>query len=89
MNPEDLQVGQRIKVTQQVARRERTWTTEVIGTILELKDETTGSWYAHSKNNKYWLRRIRLRKDDGELTTVSLDRLSRVELLDSPAAQPS
>ena len=76
-----LRPGVRVKVTQQIAARDHTWTSEVRGTILEYEQKQTGSWYAHSKNDKLWLDRLSLRKDDGELTTLNLDDYSHIEIL--------
>jgi hypothetical protein len=76
-----LRPGVRVKVTQQIAARDHTWTSEIRGTILEYEQKQTGSWYAHSKNDKLWLDRLRLRKDDGELTTLNLDDYSHIEIL--------
>jgi hypothetical protein len=76
-----LRPGVRVKVTQQIAARDRTWTSEVRGTILEYEQQETGSWFAHSKNDKLWLDRLRLRKEDGELTTLNLDDYSHIEIL--------
>ncbi|MBX3315584.1 MAG: hypothetical protein KF902_01830 [Phycisphaeraceae bacterium] len=42
---------------------------------------TTGSWFAHSKDKKLWLDRLELKKDDGEIVVVNLDRYSRVEIV--------
>ena len=42
--------------------------------------QTTGSWYAHSKDDKLWLDRLTLRKADGEITTLNLDEFSVVEV---------
>jgi hypothetical protein len=79
--PQSLRPGVRVKVTQQIAARDHTWTSEVRGTILEYEQKETGSWFAHSKNDKLWLDRLRLRKDDGELTTLNLDAFSHIEIL--------
>lgn len=83
MAPQDLKPGQRIRVIQTVERREGPWQTEVTGTVVSVEARPTGSWYAHSKDDRYWLQRVRLRKDDGELTTLSLDQRSEIELLDA------
>ena len=71
-------------VTQQIAARNYTWTTDVAGTVVQFEQQQTGSWYAHGKDDKLWLDRLTLRKTDGELTTLILDEYSRVEL-DEPA----
>ena len=83
----DLPLGARVKVTQQIAARDYSWSSEVVGTVLGYEQKQTGSWYAHSKHDKLWLDRLSLRKDDGELTTLNLDDYSHVEILtDEPAA---
>lgn len=76
-----LAVGQTVRIWQEIDRREGNWTNEVTGTIVEVRPEKTGSWYAHGKDDKLWLYRIRLRKADGELTTVSVDQFTRAEIL--------
>ena len=82
-----LRPGVRVRVTQQIAARNYTWTAGVTGTVMGYEQKQTGSWYAHSKNDKLWLDRLLLRKDDGELTTLNLDEYSHVEILDEqPAA---
>ena len=75
------QIGDRVRVTQQVPRRLGTTTTTVEGVILRAGQQKTGSWFAHSKDKKLWLDRLELRADDGELIIVNLDQFSRVEKL--------
>lgn len=72
--------GARVKVTQQIAARNHTWTSDIHGTIVSFEQKQTGSWFAHSKDDKLWLDRLTLRKPDGELTTLILDDYSRVEV---------
>ena len=72
--------GARVKITQQIAARNYAWTADVRGTVVGFEQKQTGSWYAHSKNDKLWLDRLLLRKDDGEMTTLILDDYSRVEI---------
>src|SRR5688572_8603055 len=78
----DLRPGTKVKVTQQIAARDYTWTSDVVGTVLGFEQKQTGSWFAHSKNDKLWLDRLLLRKEDGELTTLILDDYSHVEVLE-------
>src|SRR4051794_29694029 len=70
---EQLLPGTRVKVIQQIAARDYTWTVDVRGTIVDFEQKKTGSWFAHSKNDKLWLDRLMIRKDDGEITTLILD----------------
>jgi hypothetical protein len=71
--------GARVRVTQQIAARDHTWTSEVRGTVVSYDQQQTGSWYAHSKGDKLWLDRLKIRKEDGELTTLILDAFSHID----------
>lgn len=73
--------GQRVRVVQTIERRDADWTAAVEGVVEEVQLQKTGSWYAHSKDNRYWLCRLRLRKDDGERSLLTIDELSRIELV--------
>ena len=75
-----LKPGARVKVTQQIPARDYAWTSDVRGTVVEYQQKETGSWFAHSKNDKLWLDRLTIKKDDGEITTLNLDDYSRVEI---------
>ncbi len=76
----DLRPGTRVKVIQQIAARDYSWSSDVRGTVVAYEQKQTGSWFAHSKNDKLWLDRLTLRKEDGELTTLNLDEFSHVEI---------
>ena len=79
--------GARVKITQQIPARHYAWSSDVRGTIVTFQQKQTGSWFAHSKNDKLWLDRLLVRKEDGELTTLNLDDYSHVEILtDAPPA---
>ncbi len=80
---EQLRPGARVKVTQQIAGRYYAWPTDIVGTVVSYEQRPTGSWYAHSKNDRLWLDRLQLRKEDGELTTLNLDEFTHIELLDA------
>jgi hypothetical protein len=83
-----LTPGTRVKVIQQIAGRDYSWSSEVHGTVVEFEQQETGSWYAHSKNDKLWLDRLTLAKDDGEIIKLILDDYSVVEIDSAaPAAQ--
>lgn len=80
-----LAPGARVRIVQRISRREGMWTTEVEGVVVDVLSAPTGSWYAHGKDDRYWLKRIRLKKDDGEITLISLDEGSRIIILDEAA----
>jgi len=84
--------GAKVKVIQQIAARNYSWNSETSGTVVEFRQKQTGSWYAHSKDDKLWLDRLTLRKDDGEITTLNLDEFSVVRVqspAEAMAAKPS
>ena len=77
----NIKPGMRVRVTQQIAFAQASATTTVEGTVLRFGQQKTGSWFAHAKDDKLWLDRVELRKDDGEIVVCNLDQLSRVEAL--------
>jgi hypothetical protein len=82
MDIESLKPGQRVRITQTIDRRDRDWQRVIVGVVQGVRPEKTASWFAHTKDGQYWVWRIRLAKDDGELTTINVDPHTRVELLD-------
>lgn len=81
---ETYKSGQRVRVTQQVphlGNGDPTLATTLEGTVLAFEHQKTGSWYAHSKDHKLWLDRLKVRKDDGEIVYVNLDQFSSVEVV--------
>ena len=82
MVPTDVRPGMRIKVTQIIERRDGRWETEVIGTILSAEPKPTGAWFAHGKDDKFWLLRIELQRDDGERTLLTLDQNTQIAVLE-------
>ncbi len=81
MSQTDVLPGMRVAVTQRIEGREVSWDTEVVGTILSAEPMPTGAWFAHGKNDKLWLLRIDLQKDDGEISRLTLDRNTRLTVL--------
>ncbi len=75
----NYQIGDRVRVVQQIPRRTGTMTTSTEGVVLRAGQQKTGSWFAHAKDKKLWLDRLELRLDDGEIVVVNLDQFSRVE----------
>ena len=80
---QQIETGQRIRITQQVVMGSATHTTEVEGVVVAVGQQKTGSWFAHSKDHKLWLDRVQLEKDDGEVAICNLDQNSRVEIVDN------
>ncbi len=74
-------IGQKVRVTQQTPRQSGSLTIAIEGVIVKFEQQKTGSWFAHARDNKLWLDRLELRRDDGEQVVVNLDQYSRVEII--------
>lgn len=74
--------GDRVRITQQIPQRDgECWTSTLEGTVVKFVQAKTGSWYAHAKDERLWLDRLTIRKDDGEISVSNLDRYTHVERL--------
>lgn len=72
--------GTRIRVTQTLPRPLGGLPSTVVeGVVVRYEQSKTGSWFAHSKDDRLWLDRIVLKRDDGEITHLNLDQYSQVE----------
>ena len=71
--------GTRVRVTQQMPQRDRSWTNTVEGVMTRYQQAKTGSWFAHAKDDQLWLDRLELRMDDGELVILILDQYTVIE----------
>lgn len=91
MTPSSLKPGMRVRVAQRVQAGASAglaqYKAEVEGTILSCEAEPTSSWFAHGKNDRVWLLRLRLKKDDGEISALNLDDASVVTVLSLPDAE--
>ncbi len=76
--------GTRVRVVQQMPLKG--WTSDTVGIVQAYEQRKTGSWFAHAKDDKLWLDRLTLVKDDGEIVTLNLDRYAKVEVI-SPAPE--
>ena len=55
---------------------------KVVGSVQAWEDLPTGSWHAHGKNDKLWLKRLKLRKADGEITLLIMDDSTEIAKLE-------
>jgi len=82
----ELKPGANVRVIQQIAARHYALTSDVRGVVVEYSQQQTGSWYAHSKDDKLWLDRLTIKKDDGEITTLNLDDYTRIEVVQAASS---
>lgn len=76
---EQLQPGDRVKVTQRVKVGLKIWTTTVTGLVERIERRRNGLHVKRSSDDKAYCDMILLRKDGGDETTVSLDEFTHVE----------
>lgn len=87
MMPElEFPPGTPVRVRQVTYRRDREVVAETVGVVEEWDERPTGSWYAHGKNDKLWLRRLKLRKVDGELVLLVVDKGTHIARLSAASA---
>ncbi len=79
-----LVAGTRVRVTRPTPIDNKGSEVEIVGVVIDHRPEPTGSWFAHAKNGRLPLDRLRLRKDDGEITTLVLDEHAVVTVLETP-----
>ncbi len=66
-------VGTPVCVRQVTRMRSEDFASEVVGVVESWEDKPTGSWHAAGKDHKLWLRRLKLRKADGECSLIVVD----------------
>jgi len=69
----DLKPAENVRVVQTIPTRDGPWRTEITGSVVALEAAPTGSWFVNGKFDKLWLRRLRLRKPDGEMVDLIVD----------------
>lgn len=70
---EQFPPGTPVRVTQVSHRRDQSIESCTVGVVDAWEELPTGSWYARGVKDKLWLKRLKLRKVDGELTLLVID----------------
>ncbi len=81
--------GTQVRIVQQIERRGYITEAEVNGTVEYWEDKPTGSWFAHGKDDKLWLKRLKLKKADGELVLLVIDEQTLIEKIETQATASS
>lgn len=76
-------VGTPVCITETVRRRDRETQTRTCGTVEQWEQLPTGSWFAHGKKDRLWLRRLKLRKVDGENSLLIVDDSTSIAKLEA------
>jgi len=73
-----LQPGDRVELTHEVKIGFRHWNSKTIGTVVSKDRRRHSLHYNRNFDDKVYSDIIILRRDDGELTTVTLDEFSEL-----------
>ena len=87
ITPDTLTPGSRVRITKQVARQGSVPTTSVEGTVVKAEQRKTGSWFAHSKDDRLWLDRLEITKDDGEVYVCNVDAHTVIEIIHADGSE--
>ncbi len=77
----ELQPGDRIEVTHQVKVGFRSWETVTRGEVVEIDRQRHGLHYPRADDDKVFSDTIVLRREDGELTMVTIDEFTEIRRL--------
>jgi hypothetical protein len=76
-----LQPGDRVEVLHEVTVGFRRWTTSVTGTVVRTSRERHSLHYQRNHDDRVFRDTLVLTRDDGELSTVTLDEFTDLRLL--------
>jgi hypothetical protein len=74
----DLRPGDRVEVVHHVLVGAKHWTTTTCGTVVRAERRRHGLHFQRAGDDKVWSDFVVLRRDDGELTTVTLDEFTEI-----------
>lgn len=74
----ELQPGDRVEAYHQVKVGSQIWGTTTEGAVVDTDRRRHGLHHRRNVDDKVYSDIIRLRRDDGELTTVTMDEFTRI-----------
>jgi len=78
---EKLQVGDRIRVRHEVKVGFRTWEADTTGEVVRKDRRRHGLHRRRNFDDKVFSDIVLLKREDGELTTITIDEFSQIEIL--------
>ena len=84
---DELQPGDRVEVIHDVKVGFRTWTSTTVGTVVKKQRRRHSLHFNRNYDDKVFSDILVLRRDDGELTTVTLDEFSELKKLATSATE--
>jgi hypothetical protein len=78
----ELKAGDRIEIEHEVkVGSSKTWTTKTVGTVQHTERRRQGLHYRRHQDDKVFADMIVLSRDDGELTTITMDEFTKLKRL--------
>ena len=78
---ESLQPGDRVEVVHQVKVGFRSWESKTVGTVVRKQRRRHSLHFNRNYDDKVYSDMLVIRRDDGELTTITLDEYSDLKKL--------
>jgi hypothetical protein len=76
---ETLRSGDRVEVIHEVkVGSSKTWATTTVGTVVNIERRRQGLHYRRNPDDKVFADMIVLKRDDGELTTITMDEFTEL-----------
>jgi len=76
---EALQPGDRIEVVHEVkVGSSKTWSSTTVGTVVNTERRRQGLHFRRNPDDKVYADMIVLKRDDGELTTITMDEFTEL-----------
>lgn len=76
-----LKPGDRIEVLHSVKVGQKSWTATTVGTVLRTERRRHGLHFRRNRDDKVFSDLVILKRDQGELTTVTLDEFTEMRRL--------
>ncbi|MEX0978500.1 MAG: hypothetical protein WDZ48_06595 [Pirellulales bacterium] len=78
----ELKPGDRIEVEHEVkVGSSKTWTTKTVGTVVNTERRRQGLHFRRNPDDKVFADTIVLARDDGELTSITMDEFTELKRL--------
>jgi hypothetical protein len=79
---ETLRPGDRVEVVHEVkVGSSKTWSTTTVGTVVNTERRRQGLHFRRNQDDKVFADMIVLKRDDGELTTITMDEFTELRRL--------
>jgi len=73
-----LEPGNRIEIEHEIKVGLKRWPTTTVGTVVRTERRRHGLHYRRNTDDKVWSDVIVMSRDDGELTTVTVDEFTKI-----------